>query len=49
MKSFIEYLQEGSMLAPLALAGSIMAGGIMQIYIRLLLVQNIEELILEIL
>lgn len=27
MKSFIEYLQEGSMLAPLALAGSIMAGG----------------------
>jgi len=27
MKSFIEYLQEGSMLAPFALAGSIMAGG----------------------
>jgi len=27
MKSFIEYIQEGSMLAPFALAGSIMAGG----------------------
>ena len=28
MKTFIEYLQEGSVLAPLALAGSIMAGGV---------------------
>jgi len=27
MKSFIEYIQEGSLLAPFALAGSIMAGG----------------------
>ena len=27
MKSFMEYIQEGSLLAPLALAGSIMAGG----------------------
>jgi hypothetical protein len=27
MKSFMEYIQEGSLLAPFALAGSIMAGG----------------------